>query len=134
MAYCPAFDPLGPYVSQVVGFVDCHSLALSAAGYHALGPSTGFGIAFSGLLTIYVALIGYRLLFGGQMTVRDGIGAALRLGFVLALATQWSAYQPLVYDVITAGPADLAGRVLAPGGLGGDAPRQLIDRVQAVHA
>ncbi len=134
MAACPAFDPTGPYVSQVVGFVDCHSLALGAAGYQALGPGTSFGLALSGLLTIYVALIGYRLLLGGQITLREGVWSALRLGFVLALATQWAAYQPLVYDVITAGPADLAARVLAPGGLGGNAPGQLIDRVQAVHA
>lgn len=134
MAVCPAFDPTGPYVSQVVGFVDCHSLALGAAGYRALGPDTSFGMAISGLLTIYVALIGYRLLLGGQITLREGVWSALRLGFVLALATQWAAYQPLVYDVIVAGPADLAARVLAPGGLGGNAPGQLIDRVQAVHA
>jgi type IV secretion system protein VirB6 len=91
-------------------------------------------MALSGLLTIYVALIGYRLLLGGQITLREGVWSALRLGFVLALATQWAAYQPLVYDVITAGPADLAARVLAPGGLGGNAPGQLIERVQAVHA
>jgi type IV secretion system protein VirB6 len=91
-------------------------------------------MALSGLLTIYVALIGYRLLLGGHITLREGVWSALRLGFVLALATQWAAYQPLVYDVITAGPADLAARVLAPGGLGGNAPGQLIERVQAVHA
>jgi type IV secretion system protein VirB6 len=133
MAICPAFDPTGPYVSQVVGFVDCHSLALAAAGYRALGPGTAFGMALSGLLTIYVALIGYRLLLGGQITLREGVWSALRLGFVLALATQWAAYQPLVYDVITAGPADLAARVLGDS-LGTAAPGQLIDRVQAVHA
>jgi type IV secretion system protein VirB6 len=134
MAVCPAFDPTGPYVSQVVDFVDCHSLALGAAGYQALGPGTSFGMALSGLLTIYVALIGYRLLLGGQITLREGVWSALRLGFVVALATQWAAYQPLVYNVITAGPGDLAARVLAPGGLGGNAPAQLIDRVQGVHA
>jgi type IV secretion system protein VirB6 len=131
MASCPGFDPLGPYVSQIVSFADCQSLALGAAGYRALGPSTGFGMAFlSALLTIHVALIGYRLLLGGQIGLREGVGAALRLGFVLALATQWSAYRPLVYDVITQGPVDLAVRVLAPSGLGGDAPERLIDRVQ----
>ncbi len=134
MANCPAFDPTGPYVSQVVSFVDCHSLALGVDGYRALGPSTGFGMALSGLLTIYVALIGYRLLLGGQITIREGVMSAIRLGFVLSLATQWAAYQPLVYDVVTGGPADLASRVLAPGGVGGDAPGRLIDRVQGVHA
>ncbi len=122
-----------------MSFVDCHSLALGVDGYGALGPATGFGMALSGVLTIYVALIGYRLLLGGQITVREGVGSAIRLGFVLALATQWAAYQPLVYDVVTSGPADLASRVLAPGGLiggggGGDAPARLIDRVQDTHA
>lgn len=134
MAACPAFDPTGPYVSQVVSFVDCHSLALGVDGYRALGPSTTFGMALTGLLTIYVATIGYRLLLGGQITLREGLWSALRIGFVLSLATQWAAYQPLVYDVVTAGPADLASHVLAPGGVGGDAPGQLIDRVQGVHA
>lgn len=134
MASCPAFDPTGPYVSRLVNFVDCHSLALGEEGYRALGPSTGFGMALSGLLTIYVALIGYRLLLGGQMTIREGVFSAIRLGFVLSLTTQWAAYQPLVYDVVTGGPADLASRVLAPGGVGGDAPGQLIARVQGTHA
>ncbi len=134
MANCAAFNPTGPYVSQVVSFVDCHSLALGVDGYQALGPGTAFGMALSGLLTIYVAVIGYRLLLGGQITIREGVFSAIRLGFVLALATQWSAYQPLVYDVVVGGPADLASRVLAPGGIGGGSSSGLIDRVQGVHA
>src|SRR5579863_9579422 len=134
MANCAAFNPTGAYVSQVVSFVDCHSLALGVEGYQALGPGTAFGMALSGLLTIYVAVIGYRLLLGGQITIREGVFSAIRLGFVLALATQWAAYQPLVYDVVVGGPADLASRVLAPGGIGGGTSSRLIDRVQGVHA
>jgi len=134
MANCAAFNPTGAYVSQVVSFVDCHSLALGVEGYQALGPGTAFGMALSWLLTIYVAVIGYRLLLGGQITIREGVFSAIRLGFVLALATQWAAYQPLVYDVAVGGPADLASRVLAPGGIGGGASSALIDRVQGVHA
>lgn len=132
MAGCPAFDPLAPYVGQVVGFVDCHGLALGEDGWRALASASGFGTALTGLLVISVALLGYRTLLGRTPTLRDGVATAVRIGIVLALATQWSAYRPLIYDLATRGPDELASGILAPAGLGAEDRDRLNDRVQGV--
>ena len=118
MAVCPAFDPLGPYVSNVLAYVDCRAITFAEAGYRALGPGSAYGLAFTGLLTIFVALIGYRLLLGNPIGMRDGAGVALRLGVVLVLTTQWPAYRTLVVDPFTQAPEELAAGMLAPAGLG----------------
>ncbi|MEO7246847.1 MAG: type IV secretion system protein [Novosphingobium sp.] len=125
---CPAFDPLGPYVSSVVAYVECQGLTIGESGYRALGPGSAFGLALTGLLTIYVALIGYRLLMGSAVTLRESLVTALRLGFVLALATQWSAYRVLVFDVVTKVPEEAAfglagGAGIASNGSSGVAAR-----------
>ena len=133
MTVCPAFDPLAPYVTSVVGFVDCHARSLGEAGYRALGSGSPIGLAIGGLITIYVALIGYRLLLGEAFSVRDGVASAVKIGLVLALATQWSAYRTLVYDVVIDGPGELAGRILAPSGLGGNDQQGLTARVQGAY-
>ena len=70
----------------------------------------------TGLLTLFVALFGYRLLFGHTPGVRDGVLALVKIGIVLALATSWPAYRTLVYDVALRGPAELAGDIGAPRG------------------
>ena len=114
MAGCPAFDPAAPYTASVLAWVDCQVGGISESGFHALGPGSGFGTALTGLLTIFVALIGYRLLLGGRFDARDGAMAALRLGIVLTFATQWIAYRAVVYDAATAGPGQLASALLTP--------------------
>lgn len=134
MAACPAFDPIGPYVTGLTGFVDCQVRALGEDGYRSLGFGSPVGIALTGLLTIYIALIGYRMLFGEVPSVREGVVTAVKIGFVLALATQWPAYQTLVYNVAIDGPDEIADRIFAPGGLGGGDARALTDRVQGTYA
>lgn len=133
MQVCAAFDPLGPYVGNVVSYADCQALALGEAGYRALASGSPFGMALTGLLTIYVALIGYRLLLGGNITVRGTMSVALRLGIVLALATQWSAYRVLVFDVATGVPQELATATLGQAGLDGRGIASLTDRIDDVR-
>lgn len=133
MSVCPAFDPLAPYVTSVVGFVDCHARTLGEAGYRALGGGSPIGLAIGGLITIYIALIGYRLLLGETFSVRDGVSSAVKIGLVLALSTQWPAYRTVIYDVAIEGPAELASRILAPSGLGGGDRQGLTARVQGAY-
>ncbi len=59
-----------------------------------------------------------------------GVLTALRLGIVLALATQWSAYQAFVYNVVIGGPAELA---TALSGTGEDRPEALPARVEGSY-
>jgi len=133
VAICTAFDPLAPYVPAVLGFVDCHARALGEEGYRALGDGSPVGMAIRGFITIYIAFIGYRMLFGDLPRMREIALAAVRIGAVLALATQWPAYQVLVYNIVVNEPTALAARILPPGGLGGEDVSGLGARIQGTY-
>ena len=112
---CPPIDPGLGTVLRVSSFLDCRARMLGEAGYQSLaGNLVGSGVVV-GLLTIFVAVIGYRLLLGEEPGLRDGVGWALRLGFALAFATAWPAFQVVVYRVAVDGPVELAA-ALAPAG------------------
>jgi type IV secretion system protein VirB6 len=65
-------------------------------------------------LTIYVAVIGYRLLFGEGARLTDGPIIALKIGAVLALVTSWSLFQTLVFDLAERAPLEIAALISAP--------------------
>src|ERR1700709_2150969 len=109
MGSCPSFDASAPYVSAVLSFTDCQGLALAADGWGALGPGMPFGAVLTGLLTVLVALLGYRVVLGEMLALGEGVSVVVRIGMVIALATQWSAWQALVFDVATQGPQEIAG-------------------------
>ena len=83
-------------------------------GYDTLFQSSGvFPQVLTVLLTLYVAFVGYQLMLGrAQLNVGDFALTAVKLGAVLALATQWSTYQALVYHVLFFGPQQLADLIL----------------------
>lgn len=98
-------------------YLDCQARLLGQNGFQALaGGALGTSI-LSGLMTIFVAFVGYRFILGEAPGVREGIGRTARLGLVLALMTSWPAFQTLVYDVAIDGPRELAGVVLPASGL-----------------
>jgi len=132
MAVCAPFNPAGPYVSGLLSYIDCQSVALAQQGYRALGAGSTFAAALDGLLVIAVAMAGYRMLMGGPYLLRDAVYLILRIGFVMALALQWSAYQPLVYNVAARGPQELLGTVFPVAGTTADGNAGVIGRVQAV--
>jgi len=117
---CSAFSPGTGFVGNVLNYVDCQAQAIGAGGYQALAtPGSALSLVLTGLLTLFVALFGYRLLFGHTPGVRDGVMALVKIGVVLALAMSWTAYRTLVYDVALKGPAELAGDIGRPAGLPG---------------
>ena len=132
MAVCPAFDPLGHFITGLAGFIDCHARALGELGYLSWMQSGAATPLLGGLVTILIALFGYRLLLGETPDLNMLVSLVIRIGLVLVLATQWPAYQTLVYNLVIDGPAQLAGQVLAPDGLGGGDPPGLLARGQAV--
>ena len=125
MAGCAAFDPAGPYVGQVLALVDCQTQGVAQAGWQALSGTGGW---LSGLLVIAVALAGYRLMLGGRIGLGDGAGLVLRIGVVLALCTQWAAWDALAFRVGTQEPEVLAAAVL---GADGSALATRLDRMGA---
>jgi type IV secretion system protein VirB6 len=111
---CPAYGPDDPLVRSLLGVVDCNVQELIASGYGALfDPQGVFAAVLTVMLTLYVALIGYRLMLGrSPLTISDFTLSAVKLGAVLALATQWGAYQQLVYHALFYGPQQLADLIL----------------------
>lgn len=116
---CPGITD-GAFLQSVLAFVDCQAQTLGSQGYLALSaPGSPLSLLLTGLLTLFVAFFGYRMLFGEAPGVRDGVLALVKIGIVLALATSWTAYRTLAYDVAFHGPAELVAGIGAPAGLPG---------------
>lgn len=103
-------------IRGVLGAVDCQTRAFAEAGYSSLtSASSGFQLALTGLLTIYVALVGYRMLFASDgARLSDAPGIALKIGAILALVTSWATFQTLVFDLASKAPGEIAAAVAAP--------------------
>jgi type IV secretion system protein VirB6 len=103
-------------VRGVLSAVDCQTRSFAEAGYSALtAPSSNFQIALTALLAIYVALVGYRLLFASSgARLSDAPGIALKIGAILALVTSWATFQTLVFDMASEAPKEIAGIVAGP--------------------
>jgi type IV secretion system protein VirB6 len=112
MIDCGPPDPSAPLAERLAGYLDCHAQSLAHSGFTGLGGGWVGSAFLGGCLTIYVALIGYRLLLGLAFGPRDALIAVARAGLVIALATSWPAYETLVYRVIFDGPAEAAGALL----------------------
>lgn len=117
---CPAFLPETEFLRRVLWMVDCQAQAIGQGGWQALAqPGSAVSLALAGVLTIFVGLFGYRLLYGDVPNTRDLVLTAVKIGAVLALATSWPAFRTVVYDVALRGPAELAGTIGRPAGLPG---------------
>ncbi|CAN7250258.1 type IV secretion system protein [Phenylobacterium sp. LjRoot225] len=101
-------------VEGLLSSTDCHIADLVQTGYGALaGPESHLIAALTAVLTIYVALLGLRLMLGlGALRVGDLTLAAVKIGVVLALATNWPLYHRLVFETLFHGPEQLAGELL----------------------
>ncbi|MBW3617792.1 MAG: type IV secretion system protein [Proteobacteria bacterium] len=111
---CPVPAPEDPLVRGMLTVVDCNVQQLVRSGYASLfEPSGAFSAVLTSLLTIFVAIFGYRLLLGrAQLRISDLALTMIKLGAVLALATRWDLYQGLVYNALFQGPAQLASGML----------------------
>ena len=101
-------------VHDILESVDCNVQLYSAAGYQALaGPGSPLPPALTALLTIYVALLGYRMLFAVEGTrLSQAPLIALKIGAILALTLNWSVFQTLVFNVGAQAPLEI-GRVIS---------------------
>lgn len=131
MPMCPTSDGL---VHGLVDTVDCHIRTLVHDSYRELvGPGTTFAAAFTALLTIYIALIGYQLLLGrGGLRLTALPVTALKIGLIMAFVTSWAAYQTVIFSFLFDGPREILGALLGPmggSGFGGD----VYDGVEAAY-
>lgn len=114
MATCAQLPVDAPMVQGLIGSVDCRVHELATTGYAALaGPGSPVALLLTGLMTLYVVFIGYRLMLGrGGLRVGDATMSVLKVGIVVALATNWPFFQTLVYDTLTKAPAEVGGLLL----------------------
>lgn len=101
-------------VRGLLDTVDCNVREGVQGGYNAFfGPGSTLGSVITLLLTIYVALLGFRLLTGRtDLRVGDLPMIAIKLGAVVLLTTSWASYQSLVFALLFDGPAELANNLL----------------------
>lgn len=109
---CSALPQGGGFISSVTGYIDCQAQSLGSGAWAALStPGSTLTVVLSGLLTIFIALIGYNLLLGTMMSVRSATLAFVKIGAVFALATSWPAYRTVVYDLVVDGPGQLVREI-----------------------
>ncbi len=109
MADCAAINPAAGAAATMVDSVDCYMQSTVQGGYaNLLGQGSVFSIALTIALTLYVALVGYRLIFGrSSLSMGEMMPRMIMIGAVLALTSNWATYQVLVYDVLTDGPQEI---------------------------
>jgi len=124
-------------IRGVLATVECQTRVYAESGYLALtSGSPVFQGVLTAVLTIYVALIGYRMLFAqGSTRLSDAPGIALKIGIILALVTSWSTFQALVFDVADRAPVEIAAIVSAPlsEGGGSDLAARPVDGLQTAY-
>lgn len=115
---CPSVTSGNQFLSSVLAQIDCQAQTIGSFGYGALagGSSPIAGLMLS-LLTVFIAVFGFRLILGGVASARDGFGAVLKVGIVLTLATSWPAWRTLAYDVVFQGPGELSASIAGGAGL-----------------
>ena len=113
MASCVTINPAAGSAETMVNAVDCYIQSTVQAGYaNLLGQGSMFNVALTIALTIYVAIIGYRLIFGrSSLSVGEMMPRMIMIGAVLALTSNWATYQVLVYDVLTDGPQEIVSAI-----------------------
>jgi type IV secretion system protein VirB6 len=123
MSVCPSppFD-VG-IVRDILGSVDCNVQYYSAAGYLALGgPASPLPAALTALLTIYVALLGYRMLFAvGNTRLAETPLIAVKIGVILACTLNWNVFQTLVFNLSANAPLQIGRVISRPMALGDQA-------------
>ena len=121
MANCLTISSNAGPAEIMVGKVDCFMQSNVQAGYASmLGQGSTFSYGLTIALTLYVALVGYRLILGrSSLSLSEMAPRMLLIGAVLALTSSWATYQTLVYDVLTDGPQEVASMINS--GSGGQA-------------
>jgi type IV secretion system protein VirB6 len=132
MAICDSIPTPESFAPSALRFLDCQAQVIGAEGYGALAtPGSTASILLTGMITLLIAFLGYRMLLGHTPTIREGVLTFVKIGLVLVLATNWPAYQILVYDIILRSPAEFAatigGAANLPGSGGG-----LVQRVDGI--
>ncbi|MBL8627984.1 MAG: type IV secretion system protein [Rhodospirillaceae bacterium] len=105
-------------IADLLGAVDCTAQQTTHQAFDRLfGAQSLLSSVLTAVLTLYVAIIAVRLLTG-----RTTLGIAtltprmMVLGLVLTFATSWTAYQQVVWNLLSAAPDYIASMVMGSRG------------------
>lgn len=116
-------------IAALLDGVDCMTAAYVEAAYRGLyGPFGWLGPVLTGALTIYVAIYAYQLVTGyGRLSVSGLTRRFLAVGVVVAMSSNWAAYQTAVAGVLSGGGDEIADALLTAtgSGSGGDVGMRL---------
>lgn len=117
---CPPIFGTRHFLADIIVHVDCTAASIGSNGFGALArPESAPALAVASLLTIFVALFGIRLLLGSSIGGRDMVGAILKIGIVLTLATSWPAWRVTGYGLVIHAPIELATSIGSASGVPG---------------
>ena len=126
---CPAVPTGSEFLVRSLAHIDCQAQTIGSFGFQALAtPGSPAAIALTGLLTLFVAIYGIRLLFGQGDEARSLVTAVLKVGIVLTMAASWPAWRIVAYDTVLYGPAEIAATIMPSTTLPGqqaDLPQRL---------
>lgn len=129
---CPTIHSGERFLATSLAQIDCQAKTIGSFGYGALAdPGSTTSLALTGLLTLFVALFGMRMLLGRNVTGHDLVSDVLRVAIVLTLATSWPAWRIIGYDLVINGPAQIANAIGQATGLPGS-NGDLAERLQRV--
>lgn len=110
---CPTITTGNQFLIGTLSHLDCQAQTLGSFGFQSLAaPGSPASVALTGLLTLFVALYGFRLLFGPGNEPRDLLNSVLKVGIVLTIALSWSAWRITAYDTVLRGPAEVAASIM----------------------
>ena len=114
IASCIASPGPPSLARDLLASTDCMIASRLQSSYEALlAPGGVFSNAITLLLVIYVAVLGYRLMLGlSALSLGEIVPHVLRIGVVVALATNWPTYQQLVINLLFNGPEQIANAVI----------------------
>ena len=110
---CPSVSTGDQFLVQSLAHIDCQAQTIGSFGFQSLAASgSPATIALTGLLTLFVAIYGIRLLFGPGDEPRGMVTAVLKIGIVLTMAASWPAWRVVAYDTVLYGPAEIASAIM----------------------
>lgn len=131
---CNSISTGNAFLESTLSHIDCQAQTIGSLGFLGLsGPGSPYDALLTSLLTIFIALFGFRLLLGYDTQPRDVVTGILKIGIVVLLATSWPAYQILVYNTVMHGPAEVANVIAGAAQLPG-ANGTLASRLQTVDS
>lgn len=129
---CPAIHTSERFLAATLAHLDCQAATIGSFGFGALSaPGSSFALAFSGLITLFIAFFGVRLLIGSPLSGHEFAHDMVRVAIALTLATSWPAWRTLGYDVVISGPDELFRAIGLASGLPGSSG-DLASRLQRV--